>query len=171
MIAETQRLNIRELNVDDAEFVLELTNAPTTIENIGDKGLRSVSDARRFILEGPWTFQQKPGYGQFAIELKSTGDRIGVCGILYRDSLDLTDVGFALMPKFWRQGFAFEAATAVMEYGSKVLGVENIVGLTSEGNIASISLLEKLGLHFDSLVSMSADSDDKTQVYSAIRLT
>lgn len=170
MIVETPRLIIRELTIDDAAFVLALTNEPSTIENIGDKGLRSVADAERFILAGPWTTEQKPGYGQFAVELKPGGDLIGVCGILYRVKLDLTDVGFALMPKYWRQGFAFEAARAVMNYGHSVLSVKNIVGLTSENNTASINLLKKLGLSFEAMVSMSGDGVANTRVYSEFHL-
>lgn len=170
MIAETIRLNIRELSIADAAFVLALTNEPSTIENIGDKGLRSVADAEHFILEGPWTREQKPGYGQFAIELKPGEDLIGVCGILYRAKLDLTDVGFALLPKYWRQGFAFEAASAVMNYAHSVLHVKNIVGLTSENNTASINLLKKLGMSFATMVSMSDDGVANTRVYSEFHL-
>ncbi|NOR20075.1 MAG: GNAT family N-acetyltransferase [Xanthomonadales bacterium] len=166
MIAETSRLNIRQLSVSDAAFVLGLTNEPSTIENIGDKGLRSVADAEQFISNGPWTRQQRPGYGQFALELKHSGELIGVCGILYRVKLDLTDVGFALMPKFWRQGFAFEAARAVMDYGHSVLAVENIVGLTSGTNVASINLLKKLGMQFETMVSLSDDGVADIHVYS-----
>jgi len=171
VIAETSRLKIRQLTVDDAAFVLRLTNEPSTIENIGDKGLRTIDDAEQFILEGPWTEQHDQGYGQFAIELKTDNELIGVCGILYRTKLELTDVGFALLPAFWRQGFAFEAASAVMDYGHDVLGVYNITGLTSDSNMASISLLEKLGMRYQKMVSMSGDRVADTRVYSEFGLT
>ena len=69
IITETARLRIRELTVDDAEFVLRLVNEPSFLSNIGDKGVHNLADAKRFILEGPWTGQQKPGYGQFMVEL------------------------------------------------------------------------------------------------------
>ena len=166
MIAETSRLIIHQLSSADAAFVLALTNEPSTIENIGDKGLRSVADAVEFIHSGPWTQDQKPGYGQFAIELKQSGELIGVCGILYRIKLDLTDVGFALMPQYWRQGFAFEAVSAVMDYGHGVLGIGNIVGLTSQTNVASINLLKKLGMRFETMVSMSDDGVEDVRVYT-----
>ena len=141
-IAETSRLIIRQLTINDAEFVLTLTNEPSSIESIGDKGLRSVANAERFKSEGPWTSQQKPGFGQFSIVLKKSGDLIGVCGLLYRVNLNSTDVGFVLLPEYWHQGFAFEAAQAVINYGHTVLGVENIVGLTSATNRPSINLLK-----------------------------
>ena len=169
MIAETQRLNIRRLSVGDAEFVLAITNEPSVIENIGDKGLRSVADAKKFIREGPWTAQQKPGYGQFMIELKRGGHQIGVCGLLYRANLSLSDVGFALLPEYWRQGFAYEAANAVMNYGYTVLGLNKIAGLTSQSNTPSIMLLNKLGMRFEKMVSMSTSDLPTTRVYSSTR--
>lgn len=166
MFAETARLRIRELTVADAAFVLALTNEPAFIANIGDKGLRSLADAERFLREGPWTNQAgqssrtgrarqaRPGYGQFLVELRETGEPVGICGLLYREALDLSDVGFAVLSRFRGQGFAYEAAEAVMRYGRDTLGLETIVGLTSPGNVASIRLLEKLGLRFERMAAM-----------------
>jgi len=165
MIIETTRLQLRELITDDAEFILGLVNEPSFLANIGDKGVMTLDDARDFILDGPWRRGQKPGYGQFMVELKPDGIPIGVCGLLYRERLDLTDVGCAFLPAYWRQGFAYEAAAAVMEYGRTTLGVEKIVGLTSEENLASIGLLEKFGMTFQGIVKMS-DDDPGTALYS-----
>ena len=165
MIAETRRLRIRELTTDDAEFILGLVNQPSFLANIGDKGVRNVKDAQRFILDGPWASHRDRGYGQFMVELKDGGEPIGVCGILYRGSLDVSDVGCAFLPGYWRQGFAYEAAGAVIEYGRANLGLERIVGLTSEENVASIKLLEKLGMKFEMTVKMSAE-DPGTALYS-----
>jgi len=165
MIVETPRLELRELTVDDAEFILGLVNEPSFLANIGDKGVRNLDDARQFILDGPWRRNQKPGYGQFMVELKPDGIPIGVCGLLYREKLDVTDVGCAFLPAYWRQGIAHEAASAVMEYGRSTLGVEKIVGLTSKDNLASIGLLEKFGMTFERIVKMS-DDDPGTALYS-----
>ena len=162
---ETSRLRLRELTVDDAEFVCRLVNEPSFLTNIGDRGVRTPEDARRYILDGPWTRQRKPGYAQFLIELKETGTPIGVCGLLYRETLDLSDVGFALVPEHWGKGHATEAASAVMAYGRSTLGIERIVGLTSADNLASIKVLEKLGLSFERTVKMSED-DPGTALYS-----
>jgi RimJ/RimL family protein N-acetyltransferase len=165
MIVETPRLRLRELTVDDAEFVFRLVNEPSFLSNIGDKGVRNLDDARQFILEGPWTCQEKRGYGQFLVELKEGGVPIGICGLIYREFLDLTDVGFALLPEYWKRGFAYEAADAVLKYGHSTLGINTIVGLTSEENLASIKVLEKLGMKFERVVKMS-DDDPGTVVYS-----
>jgi len=165
MIVETPRLRLRELTVEDAEFVFRLVNEPSFLSNIGDKGVRNLEDARQFILEGPWTCQEKHGYGQFLVELKEGGVPIGICGLLYRESLDVTDVGFALLPEYRKRGLAYEATDAVLKYGHSTLGIDKIVGLTSEENLASIRVLEKLGMKFERIVKMS-DDDPGTVLYS-----
>jgi len=165
MIVETPRLRLRKLTVDDAEFVFRLVNEPSFLSNIGDKGVKNLDGARQFILEGPWTCQKRRGYGQFLVELKEGGVPIGVCGLVYRESLDETDVGFALLPEYWKRGFAYEAADAMLQYGHSTLGIDRIVGLTSEENLASISVLEKLGMNFERIVKMS-DDDPGTVLYS-----
>jgi len=165
MITQTRRTTLRELTPDDAAFILDLVNQPSFLANIGDKGVRTIDDAKRFILDGPWRRGQPEGYGQFLVELKSDRRPIGVCGLLYRERLDVSDVGCAFMPEFWRQGYALETATAVMEYGRSVLGVDKIVGLTAEHNRASIALLGKLGMRFEKTVKMT-DDDPGTPLYS-----
>ena len=165
MIVETPRLELRELTIDDAEFILGLVNEPSFLANIGDKGVRTLDDARKFILDGPWKRNQRRGYGQFLVELKPDGIPIGVCGLLYREKLNVTDVGCAFLPEYWRQGIASEAVAAVMQYGRTTLGIEKIVGLTSKDNLASIGLLEKFGMKFERIVKMS-DDDPGTALYS-----
>lgn len=165
MHLETDRLRIRDLGLDDAAFVLELTNEPAFIANIGNKGLATLADAVQFLAEGSWTCQPKPGYGQFLVELMETGEPVGICGLLYREALDVSDVGFAMLSKYRGLGFASESAEAVMRYGSSELGVEEIVGLTSAENLPSIRVLEKLGMKFDRMVKMSEDGAADTALY------
>lgn len=156
---------LRDINVEDAAFVLSLANAPSFIANIGDKGMKDLHDAERFILEGYWTNQERSGYGMFLVTLKDGGESVGSCGLLYRKILDVTDIGFAFLPEFWNRGFAYEAAVAIMKYGYSTLGIKKIVGLTSEDNFRSIRLLKKLGMNLEKTVKMS-DDDPGTVLYS-----
>ena len=165
MIVETERLILRKITIEDAAFVLRLVNEPSFLSNIGDKGVKNLDDAERFILAGYWTNQERPGYGMFLVELKDGGDPIGGCGLLYREVLDVTDIGFAFLPEYWNRGFAYEAAEAILKYGRSTLGVDKIVGLTSPDNLASIKLLKKLGMEFEKTVKMS-DDDPGTVLYS-----
>lgn len=154
MRIETSRLRLRPLRESDADFVLRLVNDPAFIEHIADKNLRTSEDARAFLREGPWTHQSRAGYGQLLVEAKDVREAVGVCGLLYREALDLTDVGFAILAEFRGRGFAIEAARAVLEYGYTELELAEIVGLTSATNLASIRVLEKLGMQQDGSVRL-----------------
>ena len=165
MIVETKRLTLRKINIEDAAFILRLVNDPSFIANIGDKGVKNLHDAEGFIRDGYWTNQKRPGYGMFLVELKEERVPIGGCGLLYRNTLDVTDIGFAFLPEYRDRGFAYEAAEAILKYGHSTLGVKKIVGLTSEDNLSSINLLKKLGMDFEKTVKMS-DDDPGTVLYS-----
>jgi len=165
MLLETERLGLRRLGVEDAPFVLRLVNEPSFLENIGDKGLRTVEDAKKFLREGYWTRQEKPGYGQFLVELKSDGAAVGVCGLLHREQLGVSDIGFAFLPEYWGRGLALEAAKAVLRYATEELGVEKVVGLTTKENRPSIKVLEKLGMRHERTLKTTED-DPGTEVYS-----
>ena len=129
-ILETERLTLRQMRVEDAEFIFELVNEAAFIRNIGDKGVRTLEDARNYILNGPVASYAKFGFGLYLVTLRATGEAIGICGLLKRDSLEDVDVGFALLEKFRRKGFAYESAAAVMEYGRNELGLKRIVAIT-----------------------------------------
>lgn len=154
MRIETPRLRLRPLQESDAEFVLRLVNDPAFIENIADKNLRTPDEARAFLRDGPWTNQPRAGYGQLLVQARDSGAAVGVCGLLYREALALTDVGFAMLAEFRGRGFALEAARAAMEYGYTELELAEIVGLTSPTNLASIRVLEKLGMQQDGSVRL-----------------
>jgi RimJ/RimL family protein N-acetyltransferase len=165
VIITTPRTRLRELTDADAEFVLGLVNEPSFLANIGDKGVRTLEDAREFIADGPWRRGQPEGHGQFLVELEPDRTPIGVCGILYRPALDVTDFGCAFLPAYWRQGFATETIAAVIEYGRSRLGLERIVGLTAPHNSASLGILAKLGMSYERTVKMTPD-DPGTLLYS-----
>src|SRR6266508_131068 len=159
-ILETARLVLRRLSSDDAEFILELLNQPSFLRYIGDKGVRTTEDAVRYIQTGPVASYERFGFGLYLVELKETGVSIGICGLLKRDSLPDVDVGFAFLPSYWSQGYAFESASAVITYGRDVLGLKRIVAITSLDNSASMRLLEKMGLRFERLIKLSEDEPE-----------
>ena len=159
-VIETNRLVLRRLSPDDAEFINELLNQPSFLRYIGDKEVRNSVDAVRYIQTGPLASYERFGFGLYLVELKETGVPIGICGLLKRESLPDVDIGFAFLPNFWSQGYAFESASAVMTYGRDVLGLRRIVAITSPDNDASIRLLEKIGLRFERLIKLSDDQSE-----------
>lgn len=158
-IAETERLNIRWLTEDDADFILELLNEPSWLKFIGDKGVRNVEDARKYIVEGPMAMYDQYGFGLYLVEMKDSRTPIGICGLIKRESLENVDVGFAFLEKYGAKGYAYEAATAVMEYGRNHLQLHRIVAITTEDNEKSVKLLEKLGLTFEKLIPSHDESE------------
>lgn len=158
-VLETDRLILRRLSVEDSEFILELLNDPAWLRFIGDKGVRTLDDARDYILKGPVEMYERLGFGLYLTELKSEGVPVGLCGLLKRDSLEDVDIGFAFLPKFRARGYGYECASAVMEYGKTVLGLDRIVAITSVDNEVSAKLLEKLGLRFEKMIKLSDDGD------------
>ena len=159
-ILETERLIVRRLSSDDAEFILELLNQPSFLRYIGDKGVRNTDDALRYIQTGPQASYEQYGFGLYLVELKESGAAIGICGLIKRDSLPDVDVGFAFLPDYWSHGYASESASAVMTYGREVLGLKRILAITSLDNAASIRLLEKVGLKFEGLVKLAENQPE-----------
>jgi RimJ/RimL family protein N-acetyltransferase len=147
---DTPRLTIRPLTEADAAFMLRLLNDASWLHYIGDRGVRTLEDAKHYILQGPVEMYGRLGFGFCAVELKATGeasgDVMGICGLAQRDYLDAPDLGFALLPQFCGQGYAFEAAAAVLRFAQQDLGLSRVLATTRHYNQASQALLEKLGL-------------------------
>ncbi len=99
-IVKTDRLSLRKIDTDDAEFMLRLLNDPTFIQYVDDKKARDLESAKTYILEGPVASYQSYGYGLYLVETIDNRAPIGICGILKRDFLDHADIGFALMPEY-----------------------------------------------------------------------
>lgn len=153
----TERLVLRPMLEEDAEFILELLNEPSFIQNIGDRNVRTVDDARSYIVNGPMASYKINGFGLYLVVLKETGESIGMCGLIRRDGLEDVDIGYALLPRFWSQGYAVEAARAMKAYARDVMGLKRIVAITDSANEGSIRVLEKVGLQFEKMVRLSAD--------------
>lgn len=160
ILLETDRLVLRHLCADDAEFILELLNEPSFIRYIGDKGVRNLDDARRYIADGPVRSYELNGFGLNLVQLKTSGTPIGMCGVLKRDTLPDPDIGFAFLPSYWKQGYAFESAAAVMTHARGTLGLARILAITSPDNVASEKLLGKIGLRFCRLAKLAPDADE-----------
>jgi len=149
---ETERLRIRHLSSADAPFILELLNDPDFIRNIGDRGVRTLEQARQYIQKGPAASYEQHGFGLDLVESKQPGGSVGMCGLLRRNCHPEVEIGFAFVPAARGRNYAFEAGRAVIEYGLRSLQLPRIVALTAPENLASIRVLEKLGFRFDRLV-------------------
>ena len=160
---ETPRLILRELNFEDAPFILELLNEAGFLRHIGDKGVRNLADAREYMLKGPMDSYARNGFGLYATCLHD-GTPTGICGLVKRAGLECPDVGFAFLERFWSRGYAVESAAAVMEHARAVLNLEHVVAITSPDNSKSIGVLEKIGFQFARTIRL-ADHTPELRLY------
>lgn len=162
-IITTKRLYLREANLDDAEFILELLNSKGWIENIGDRGIRTIDDAKKYI-----TSKLQPDYGKnniamFVMERKEDSVAIGTCGLIKRPQLEDVDIGFAILEKHGKKGYAYEAASATLKMAIDEIKIKRIVGVTTLENKNSQRLLEKIGLHFEKMIPFD---DEELMLFS-----
>lgn len=165
----TERLAIRPFSEDDAAFIVELVNDPDWLRFIGDKQVRSLDGARHYLRNGPMAMVEKHGHGLACVERRSDGAAVGMCGLIRRDTLEDVDLGFAFLPVGRGQGYAREAAAAVLAFGFDTLRLPRIVAITDLDNQASARVLEALGLHFERL--LEADGDKKALRLFALEAT
>lgn len=158
-VFQTQRLTLREFTFDDTEFILKLLNDPSFIRFIGDRNVRSVEDARKY-LKGPMVSYERNSFGLWAVEDKASRTLLGMCGLIKRDTLPDVDIGYAFLPEFHSQGYAFEAANASMGYAKETLKLPRILAIVSPQNERSIRLLEKLGMKFERMFTMPNEDEE-----------
>ena len=162
---QTDRLIIRPFVAEDAPFLLRLLNEPSFIENITDKGVRTLDQARSYLAEGPLASYAAHGHGLWMVQHRATGNPMGMCGLIKRDTLPEVDLGYAFVPEFWGLGYAREAARACLAWGRDTLHLRGLLAIVSPGNAASIRLLEALA--FQCTGTLSLGPGDEVAVYRA----
>jgi len=145
---ETERLRLRELSIVDASFILQLMNAPNWLQYIGDRNIKTKSDAANYISKKIISSYRSNGFGLYLILLKDTNKPIGICGLIQRDGLDTPDIGFAILPIYEGKGFITEAAKTIIKYAKDNLQLKIIYAITTEVNEASIQVLQNIGMQF-----------------------
>lgn len=159
VVLTTERLSLRELDQDDAPFILELLNDPAWLRFIGDKGVRTTGDARRYLTDGPLDSYRRFGHGLWLVLTRDGGTPVGICGLIRRPTLDDVDVGFAIAEVHRGKRYATEATRGSLEHGRNTLGMTRIVAITSPENHGSAAVLDHSGLRFERVVTLDADRE------------
>jgi RimJ/RimL family protein N-acetyltransferase len=154
----TDRVVVAPLTLADDAFIVALLTDPDWLRYIGDRGVRTLDDARRYLETGPMASYAAHGFGLYRVSRRDTGVPIGICGLLRRATLPDVDIGFAFLPAYRGQGFAVETARATLAYARDTLGLDRIVAIVSPENAASIRVLETLGMRQEGMVQLSADA-------------
>ncbi|HEY1045463.1 MAG TPA: GNAT family N-acetyltransferase [Bacteroidia bacterium] len=146
IIAETERLLLREMTEHDAENAYNLNIDPEVLKFTGDEPFDSVDAAKEFLKA--YKHYEQYGFGRWAVILKSTGEYLGWCGLKYTPELDEFDLGYRLSKKHWGQGYATEASIVALKLGFNQFNMKQIVGRVMQGNTASSNVLKKVGMTF-----------------------
>lgn len=162
-LLRTARLQLLPLTLDDAPFILNLVNQPSWLRFIGDKNVRDLEGAQRYLREGAFALYERHGFGPMRVTL-GDGKPIGMCGLFRRDALPEPDLGFAFLPDYWGAGYAREAAAAVLGHARSVVGLPRVLAITSPDNHASGRLLEHVGFRFRA--PMRLPNGDEVRLYA-----
>lgn len=166
---DTERLRLRRLTLDDAGLMLSIWNDPAFIRFVGDRSIRTIEEARAALEAGAFKLYAEHGFGPYRMSLKSNGSAVGICGLFRRAGLEDTDIGFATLPQHCGRGYGFEAARAVVEHARIDARLTRLTALVSPENVASVRLIEKLGMMFEKIIRMPGETAD-VRLY-AIQLT
>lgn len=159
-LLQTERIFLRELDPStDAGFILQLVNTPLWLVYIGDRGVKTLEDATKYILDGPVKSYRENGFGLWLIVRRQDNIPVGICGLIKREILEYVDIGFAMMPEFEGRGYAFEAARATLQFAREQLRLPKLVAITAPENRRSMQLLEKLGFEFEKMIAAPASKE------------
>jgi ribosomal-protein-alanine N-acetyltransferase len=162
ILLATERLVLREFEETDAAFVLELLNSKGWLEYIGDRGIGNIEAARKYINEKYRPAYHCEGPAMYLVELKEDGIRLGMCGLIKRAHLEHADIGFAFLPQFAGNGYAYEAAEAILQYAKDDLEMHHLLAIVIPDNAPSIRLLEKLNFEFEKMIH---DNGEELKLY------
>jgi ribosomal-protein-alanine N-acetyltransferase len=156
---ETSRLKLRWLDLTDADFIYRLVNDPHWLRFIGDKQVDDLDGARGYIEAGPRAMYRQFGFGLNRVALKDSDTAIGICGLLQRESLPHPDLGFAFLPEYRGQGYAREAADAILQHAYLILRRMQVAAIVNPDNLSSIKLLDKLGFRIDKQIQIEPNQE------------
>lgn len=145
---KTNRLSINHLTTADTDFIIALLNSEGWLDFIGNRNIIDTSDALNYLNTGPFKSYLENGFGLYRVSLNETNKPIGICGLIQREYLDIPDLGFAFLPHYQNNGYAFESASAVINYSNDILKIPKLAALCMPSNTRSIKLLKKLGFTF-----------------------
>lgn len=157
---QTERLALRRLTREDADLMLAVWNDPAFHKYVGDRGIRTIEQAQEAMAGGALLLYEEYGYGPFRVALRENDQPIGICGLFRREKVEDPDIGWSVLPDYSGRGYAFEAATAVLEYAFGSLGLTRILAFITEGNAPSVGLAKKLGLRYERMARIVGDDED-----------
>jgi RimJ/RimL family protein N-acetyltransferase len=146
MIIETDRLTIRSFLESDIPEYAAIVGDPEVTGFLGDGSPHSYEQAAAYICDCIRS-EAEEGFARYAVIIRETGELIGFCG--FKKIHDYIDFGWRYARRAWGNGYATEAARAVLDYGINTLKLSSIVAKSAVENTGSVRVTEKIGMHFE----------------------
>jgi len=159
-ILETERLLLRRMTLDDADFILELLNGTQWLKYIGSRDVDTLEKAKDYLEKRVLPNYAALGFGFYVIERLADQVRVGNCGLTHRDGMEHADIGYSLLEQYEGQGYAYEAAKAVLKYGFEIHKLNHIEAITTSDNQRSLHLLRKLGMQYKRKLKLPNDDEE-----------
>ena len=169
VVAESGRLIIRHFTLADAPFIVALLNDPAFIANIGDRGIRTLAEAEAYLQNGAIASYAQHGFGLNLVVQKSSGESIGMCGLIRRATLPAVDIGYAFLPAYTGRGYAREAARLIMQTARQRHGLDRLLAIVNPDNDRSIRLLQKLGFDYAGPIRLQPNAEPISQFEASLR--
>jgi ribosomal-protein-alanine N-acetyltransferase len=154
---ETSRLILNKLTPNDAKFTLQILNDRDFIHYVADRGIRTEAGARDYLMDRVMASYREHGFGMAAVRRKDSGETIGMCGLVKRESLQHVDIGYAFLPEVRGKGYASEAALATVQMAREDFGLSRLLAIIHPDNKPSRALAEKIGMHFDTMIRLDPE--------------
>ncbi|WP_106794868.1 GNAT family N-acetyltransferase [Aquimarina sp. Aq78] len=158
-LIETERLLLKEITLDDKEEMFQLHSNFDVQKYTGEPLVESIEEMEQAIQTRIYDYK-KYGYGRWATFLKNGMQFVGWAGLAYLPEFDEIDLGYRFSPKYWGMGFATEASHAILRYGFDKLELRRIIAIAMKENIASIRVMEKVGMEFDKFAPYEVEGED-----------
>jgi RimJ/RimL family protein N-acetyltransferase len=163
---ETPRLLLRAAKVSDASFFLTLLNTSDWLQYIGDRFVKTLVDAERYVKVNIMAHYQVDGFGMLVVTEKTSGCAIGLAGLVKRSQSDTVELGYALMPDSYGKGYANEASKAIINWSFEILGFNKLKAVVNCHNSYSIKVLDQLGFQED---PTAANADKSAMIFILVR--
>jgi RimJ/RimL family protein N-acetyltransferase len=147
VVIETERLLLRDFTIEDAPLIYELNHDPEVTRYTLDP-VENIEQAKQILEQTILPQYALYNHGRWAVHLRVDLEFLGWCGLKYRPERHEIDLGYRFKKQAWGKGFATESAYACLNYGFEKLGLKRIVGRAMPGNIASLKVLEKIGMNY-----------------------
>jgi [ribosomal protein S5]-alanine N-acetyltransferase len=153
VVLNTERLLLERLKATHNNLILELLNTDGWIKFIGDRNVHSIEDANNYIKK----INSNINIAYWAVTIVESNTPIGLVTLIQRDYLQHPDIGFAFLPNFNGNGYAYEAAKSLLHCLVSKENIKIIEACTLPNNFSSIKLLEKLGLAYKTQITNNGD--------------